>query len=82
MGELAYNSEAAERLRLELRASARALREAERKVDDVRQELAASMAAKQALEKDVDQIRQQLQKRDEVEACLSVWQYLWLYHHI
>lgn len=78
MGELAYNSEAAQRLRAELRASARALKEAERKVDDIRQELADSAAVKQALEQEVNEVKQQLAKRDEVEARLSVR--LFLFH--
>jgi chromosome segregation ATPase len=78
VGELAYSSEAAERLRTELRGSVRALKEAKQKLGELRQELADGAATKQALEREVDQIRQQLQKRDKVEARLSVSQFqLW-----
>jgi chromosome segregation ATPase len=72
LGELAYTSEAAERLRVELRASARALREAEDKVEQVRQELEVAVVAKQALEQELHDMRGQLQNRDEVESRLSV----------
>ncbi|BDA50973.1 probable Golgin candidate 4 at C-terminar half [Coccomyxa sp. Obi] len=71
LGELAYSSEAVERLRTDLRASATKLRHAEEEIAAVRKEHAEADAARQTLEAELTAMRQEQQKRSEFEARLS-----------
>lgn len=72
LGELAYSSEAAERLRVELRASAAKLREAHEKIAAAREQQAQEETARQALQAELDALRQEQQKHSDFEGRLSV----------
>ncbi len=72
LGELAYSSEAVERLRTDLRAAATKLRHAEEEMAAVRKDQADADAAGQTLEAELTVMRQEQQKRSEFEARLSV----------
>ena len=72
LGELAYKSETAERLRMDLRAQVAKTREAEGRCDSARQEVQASNAAQQALQSELEAARQQLDRQRRLEERLSV----------
>lgn len=72
LGELAYSSEAAERLRAELRAAATKLRSAQEEVAGTKRELAEGAAARQTLEAQLAALREEQQKQSEFAARLSV----------
>lgn len=72
LGELAYKSEAAERLRLDLRVQAAKLREAEERCHSTEQVLEASKASQQALEQRLKATAQQAERQRDLEQRLSV----------
>lgn len=72
LGELAYGSEAAERLRLELRSQAAKLREAEGRWESAKQAQEASKASQQALQEQLRAAEQQLERQRGLERRLSV----------
>ena len=72
LGELAYKSEAAERLRLDVRSRAAKLREAEERCHSMKQALEASEASQQALEQQLTAAAQQAVRQRDLEQRLSV----------
>ena len=72
LGELAYKSEIAERLRLDLRGQAAKLREAEERCQSIQQVLEASEASQQALEQKLKAAGEQLEKQRGLETRLMV----------
>ncbi len=72
LGELAYKSEAAERLRLDVRSQAAKLREAEERCHSTEQALEASKASEQALEQRLIAAAQQAERQRDLEQRLSV----------
>ena len=72
LGELAYKSEAAERLRLDIRSQAAKLREAEERCHSKEQALEASKASQQALEQRLAAAMQQAERQRDLEQRLSV----------
>ena len=72
LGELAYKSEAAERLRLDIRSQAAKLREAEVRFHSMKQALEASEASQQALEQRLTTAAQQAERQRDLEQRLSV----------
>ena len=74
LGELAYKSETAERLRMDLRAQVAKTREAEGRSDSARLEIEASNGAQLALRNELEAARQQLERQRRLEERLSVCQ--------
>ena len=72
LGELTYQVEAAERLRVELRAASVHLAEAHARAAEAGAALAAAEAARQELERQLADERAQQAKQAGVEARLSV----------
>ena len=72
LGELAYKSEAAERLRLDLRVQAAKLREAEERCHSTEQVLEASKASQQALDQRLTATARQAERQRDLEQRLSV----------
>ena len=72
LGELAYKSETAERLRTDLRAQVARTREAEGRCDSARQEVETLNDAQQALRSELEAARQQLERQRRLEERLSV----------
>ncbi len=73
LGELAYSSEAAERLRAELRASAAKLRSAQDDIAATKRELQEGAAARQTIEAELTALKQEQQKQSDFAARLSVY---------
>lgn len=73
LGELAYKSEIAERLRLDLRGQTAKFREAEERYQSTQQALEASEASQQALEQKLKAAGEQLEKQRGLETRLMVW---------
>ncbi len=72
LGELAYKSETAERLRLDLRKQAAKLREAEERCNSIKQALDASEASQQAIQQEFQAALQQAEMQRGLERRLSV----------
>ena len=72
LGELAYEGEAAERLRLDIRSQAAKLRKAEEQCHSTEQALEASKASQQALEQRLMAAAQQAERQRDLEQRLSV----------